>query len=112
EGRERAEALAVTLNTTGKAIFINVATVSIGFLALLIGNLIPVRNFGLLIAVTMVSAGIGALTLLPAVMFLAPNGALRRAADRARTLAAGLGLKLKLKPSRVRVETETEKEKK
>lgn len=112
EGRERAEALAVTLNTTGKAIFINVATVSIGFLALLIGNLIPVRNFGLLIAVTMVSAGIGALTLLPAVMFLAPNGALRRAAERARTLAASLRLKLKLKPSRVRVETETEKEKK
>jgi predicted RND superfamily exporter protein len=110
EGRERAEALAVTLNTTGKAIFINVATVSIGFLALLIGNLIPVRNFGLLIAVTMVSAGIGALTLLPAVMFLAPNGALRRAAERAKRLAAGLGLKLK--PSRVRVKTETEKEKK
>ncbi len=110
EGRERAEALAVTLNTTGKAIFINVATVSIGFLALLIGNLIPVRNFGLLIAVTMISAGIGALTLLPAVMFLAPNGALRRAAERAKMLAAGLGLKLK--PSRVRVETEKEKEKK
>ncbi len=57
-----------TLRSAGKAIFINMITVALGFLVLLLGNLIPLRRFGLLVAVTMLSSGLGALTLLPAVV--------------------------------------------
>jgi len=57
-----------TLRSAGKAIFINMVTVALGFLVLLLGNLIPLRRFGLLVAVTMLSSGLGALTLLPAVV--------------------------------------------
>ncbi len=45
-------------------------TVSVGFLSLLLGNLVPLRNFGLLIVVTMVSSGAGALSLLPSILAL------------------------------------------
>ena len=89
-GRTREEALVETLATTGKAIVINVATVSIGFLALLFGGLIPLQRFGLLIPVTMISSGTAALTLLPAAMLLTPTGATRRIVERLRSAASGL----------------------
>jgi hypothetical protein len=44
--------------------------VSVGFLSLLLGNLLPLRNFGLLIVVTMLSSGVGSLSLLPAILAL------------------------------------------
>jgi hypothetical protein len=69
-GLDHRSALPATLTTSGKAILINVLTVSVGFLSLLLGALLPLRNFGLLIVVTMVSSGAGALTLLPSVLVL------------------------------------------
>ncbi|HSV92241.1 MAG TPA: MMPL family transporter, partial [Desulfobacterales bacterium] len=81
------------------------ATVSIGFVALVFGGLIPLRRFGLLIPVTMVSSGLAALTLLPAVLFLVPSGATRRAFDRARAAVAAL----RKKPSPVKVKTEEDR---
>lgn len=60
------EATEKTLRSTGRAIFINMITVALGFLVLTFGNLIPLRRFGLLVAITMLSSGLGALTLLPA----------------------------------------------
>lgn len=63
-----AQAIGRTLRTTGRAIFINMATVALGFLVLLLANLIPLRRFGLLVAVTMLSSGVGALTLLPMII--------------------------------------------
>jgi predicted RND superfamily exporter protein len=102
DGRPQVDALIETLGTTGKAILINVATVSIGFVALAFGGLIPLRRFGLLIPVTMVSSGLAALTLLPAVMFLVPSGATRRAFIRIRAAATALRRKL----SRVKVKIE------
>ncbi len=64
------EALHSTLTTTGKAITTNMITVAFGFLVLIFANLIPLRRFGLLVAITMLSSGVGALTLLPAVILL------------------------------------------
>ncbi|MGQ9618345.1 MAG: efflux RND transporter permease subunit [Candidatus Aminicenantia bacterium] len=64
------EALHSTLTTTGKAIITNMITVALGFLILIFANLIPLRRFGLLVALTMLSSGIGALTFLPALIII------------------------------------------
>jgi hypothetical protein len=101
-GRSREDSLVETLSTAGRAIVINVATVSIGFVALVFGGLIPLRRFGLLIPVTMVSSGLAALTLLPAVQFLVPSGAARRAFNRTR--AAATAIPRKLSPVKVKIE--------
>jgi predicted RND superfamily exporter protein len=93
-GRPREHALIETLGTAGKAIVINVATVSIGFAALVFGGLIPLRRFGLLIPLTMVSAGLAALTLLPAILFVVPAGATRRLLGRLQSGATGLRRRL------------------
>jgi predicted RND superfamily exporter protein len=68
------EALSKTLSTTGKAILINVITVAMGFLVLILGNLVPLQRFGILVAITMISSGIGAITLLPAIILLSKAG--------------------------------------
>ena len=90
-GSDRRSALQATLNTTGRAILINVVTVSVGFLSLLLGNLVPLRNFGLLIVVTMASSGVGALSLLPSILALGPRLMIRVRAP-ARRRAWGLNL--------------------
>ncbi|MEJ2664618.1 MAG: MMPL family transporter [Spirochaetia bacterium] len=64
------DALNKTLETTGKGILINVATVTLGFLVLLLSSLIPLNRFALLIAITMIGSGVGAVTLLPAVIIV------------------------------------------
>lgn len=64
------EALDKTLETTGRAIVINVITVMLGFLVLIFANLIPLQRFGILVAITMIGSGIGAITLLPAVILI------------------------------------------
>jgi uncharacterized protein len=64
------EALEKTLETTGRAIVINVVTVMLGFLVLIFANLIPLQRFGILVAITMIGSGIGAITLLPAVILI------------------------------------------
>ncbi len=63
-------ALQKTLETTGRAILINVITVMMGFLVLVLANMIPLQRFGVLIALTMVGSGIGAITILPAVILV------------------------------------------
>ncbi|MEO0077091.1 MAG: MMPL family transporter, partial [candidate division WOR-3 bacterium] len=59
-----------TLKTSGRAILINVLTVSIGFLVLVFANLIPLQRFGILIAITMIFSGISALVILPAIILV------------------------------------------
>ncbi|MGB8658520.1 MAG: MMPL family transporter [Candidatus Zixiibacteriota bacterium] len=58
-------ALEKTLQTTGKAISINVLAVTMGFIALYFAEMIPVHNLGVLVAIAMIGSGAGALTLLP-----------------------------------------------
>lgn len=67
------EAVAKTIQTTGLAIIINVLAVTMGFIALLFANLLPLRQFGFLTAVAMIGSGAGALTLLPALILGAPS---------------------------------------
>ncbi len=68
------EALDRTLETAGKAILINVITVVAGFLVLLMAKLIPLRRFGVLVAITMIGSGAGAITLLPAIILVTKAG--------------------------------------
>lgn len=68
--KDDVEVLTKTLDTTGKAIVVNVLTVTSGFLILLFGSLIPIKRFGMLIALTMISSGLGALTILPSIIIL------------------------------------------
>jgi hypothetical protein len=82
-----------------------VVTVSVGFVALVFGGLIPLQRFGLLIPVTMISSGLAALTLLPSIMFLVPAGATRRALRRVRAAVAGL----RRKSARVKVTIEEDR---
>jgi predicted RND superfamily exporter protein len=58
------------IRVSGKAIVINVLSVALGFLVLLFSNLVPLKNFGLLVAVTMLTSGAAALTLLPATILI------------------------------------------
>ncbi|MDD5509090.1 MAG: MMPL family transporter [Bacteroidales bacterium] len=62
------EAIHQTINTSGKAIIINVVTIILGFLVLIFANLLPLQQFGILIAVTMFISAFGAITLLPALI--------------------------------------------
>ncbi len=68
EGQSDQETLQATLETTGQAILFNVITVMSGFLVLLLANLIPLQRFAILVALTTVGAGIGAITVLPAII--------------------------------------------
>ncbi|MBT3588901.1 MAG: RND family transporter [Flavobacteriaceae bacterium] len=55
---------------SGNAIIINVISVSAGFLMLIFSEMVPLQYFGLLIALSMVSSCLGALTLLPSILIL------------------------------------------
>jgi len=64
------KAIEETIMVSGKAIIINVVSVAAGFLVLLFSELVPLQNFGLLVALSMVGSGLGALTLLPVILIL------------------------------------------
>lgn len=70
KGETITEALTETIEISGKAIIINVFSVSAGFLVLLFSEMVPLEYFGLLISLSMIGAGLGALTLLPAILIL------------------------------------------
>jgi predicted RND superfamily exporter protein len=65
------KALEDTIMVSGKAILINVISVSAGFLVLIFSQMVPLQNFGLLVALSMIGSGLGSLTLLPVVLILA-----------------------------------------
>ncbi len=62
------DSLARSIRISGKAIFINMIAVSVGFATLVLSRLVPLQRFGFLIAVTMLTAGMATLTLLPPVL--------------------------------------------
>jgi len=55
---------------SGKAIIINILSVAGGFLVLLFSEMVPLQYFGLLISISMIASGLGALTLLPVILIL------------------------------------------
>ncbi len=69
-GARLTKALKDTIGISGKAIVINVISVSAGFLVLLFSEMVPLQYFGLLILLSMVASGISALTFLPAILIL------------------------------------------
>jgi len=69
-GAETAEAISETIEISGKAIIINVFSVSAGFLVLLFSEMVPLQYFGLLISLSMIGSGLGAMTLLPALLIV------------------------------------------
>ena len=71
EGATISEALDETIAVSGKAILINLVSVSSGFLVLLFSEMVPLQYFGLLITLSMIGAGLSALTLLPVILILA-----------------------------------------
>ena len=64
------KAIEETIMISGKAIIINVTSVAAGFLVLLFSQIVPLQNFGLLVAISMFGSGFGALTLLPVILIL------------------------------------------
>ncbi|MBW6484328.1 MAG: MMPL family transporter [Vicingaceae bacterium] len=59
-----------TIIKGGKAVVINVISVAAGFLVLLFSQIVPLQNFGILLALSMVGSGLGSLTLLPVILIL------------------------------------------
>lgn len=70
ENGDAERAIEETIMTKGKAVIINVVSVAAGFLVLLFAQILPIQNFGLLIAISMIGSGLGALTLLPVILIL------------------------------------------
>lgn len=61
-------ALVNTILTSGRAVIINMVSVSAGFMLLMFSQIIPLQHFGILVAVSMIASGFGALTLLPVLL--------------------------------------------
>jgi hypothetical protein len=60
--------LNIVYRTTGKAVFINAVSVAVGFLSLTISQFIPIRQMGILFAVSMVFACMASLIVLPIIL--------------------------------------------
>ncbi len=67
-GHGHREALAETVRTSGRGILINAATLTFGFLVMLLSSFGALQTFGWLIALTMITSLIGAMFVLPAVL--------------------------------------------
>jgi len=68
EGHKPTEAVAETIQTTGKAIVFNVLAVAAGFAVLLLSSFGPIATLGAMVAFSMGISGLAALTLLPAAL--------------------------------------------
>jgi hypothetical protein len=77
-GKTELEALDKTLETTGKAIVINALSVMMGFLVLVLGNIVPMQRFGYLIALTMIISATASITVLPALLLVTRTGFIGR----------------------------------
>ena len=64
------KAMQETIMVSGKAIVTNVLSVAAGFLVLIFSQMVPLQNFGILVAMSMIGSGLGALTLLPVILIL------------------------------------------
>ena len=68
--KDAVKAIEDTIMISGKAIIINVTSVSAGFLVLIFSDMVPLQYFGFLIALSMLGSSQGALTLLPVILIL------------------------------------------
>jgi predicted RND superfamily exporter protein len=63
-----ADCLNKVYRTTGKAVFINAVSVAVGFLSLTISEFVPIRQMGVLFAVSMIFACLASLIVLPIIL--------------------------------------------
>ena len=66
--RPATEAVITTITTTGRGITFNALSVMVGFLVLMISSFTPIRFFGVLVVVSILTCLIGALVILPALV--------------------------------------------
>ncbi len=71
KNKDLRKAIEDSILISGKAIIINVVSVSAGFLVLIFSDMVPLQYFGILIAISMISSCLGALTLLPVILIVA-----------------------------------------
>lgn len=69
-GEDINKAIEDTVLVSGKAIIINMFSVTAGFLVLIFSEMLPLQYFGLLIGLSMIGSSLGALTLLPVILIL------------------------------------------
>jgi predicted RND superfamily exporter protein len=60
--------LRIVMNTTGRAIVINAASVTIGFSGLIFSRFVPIQQMGILFCVSMIFSALSSLTVLPMVL--------------------------------------------
>jgi len=70
KGKSIEQAIIEGINVSGKAIIINFISVSLGFGVLIFSDLIAMIYFGIIIALSMLGASMGALTLLPSMLLM------------------------------------------
>jgi len=86
--RPAREAVITTITTTGRGIIFNALSVMVGFVVLIISSFTPIRFFGLLVVVSILTCLLGALMILPAILlnfepaFLKPAEEREEALDR------------------------------
>ncbi|HUU00293.1 MAG TPA: MMPL family transporter [Myxococcota bacterium] len=68
---EMAGALEVTMRTAGRAIMINALTVAGGQLVFLAGQMVPLKTFGVLLALAMLISALTSVIVMPAILMLA-----------------------------------------
>lgn len=68
QNRPAIEAVITTLTTTGRGIISNALSVIVGFVVLIISSFTPIRFFGVLVVVSILSCLVGALVVLPAIV--------------------------------------------
>ena len=71
-GKEKIEALKITMKEIGLATFLTSLTTAIGFLTLVSADIIPVQEFGIYMAIGVVFAYVLAFTFFPAILLLLP----------------------------------------
>jgi len=82
EMEERRQAIMKTMKVVGPPVLFTALVAAIGFAVLGVGNIIPVRVFGLFVAFGIGAIALLSFTFLPAVMALAGERSLHRAASR------------------------------
>jgi len=96
-GKTELEALGKTLETTGKAIVINALSVMMGFLVLVLGNIVPMQRFGYLIALTMIISSTASITVMPALLLVTRAGFIGRLGLLANGLVSKVATKINAK---------------
>ena len=110
QSRQREIALINTIGTTGKAIAVNMVTVSVGFSSLVFGTLVPLRRFALLMMASMLGSGIGALMVLPSIMMLSPSRFFRALVERTRLFGRRLRAAGRLSPTPIASDSDYQKD--